>query len=181
MKLTRKQEIFCQEYVKDFNATRAAIVAGYSENTASETGYENLRKPHLQAKLSELMAKRREKLPQFSIESVLNSLQEVLDRSMQAVPVTRYNQSTKEYEPVTDNEGRAVWTYESQAALKSLELIGKHLGMFTEQIHIKVEHELEKELNEFFNKLRTALTPEVWQQVERAALSEDIEASHSLN
>ena len=181
MKLTKKQEIFCQEYVKDFNATRAAIVAGYSEKTARMMGCENLTKPDIRTRLAELTAERREKLPQFSIESVLNSLQEVLDRSMQAVPVTRYNKDTKEYEPVTDGEGRAVWTYESQAALKSLELIGKHLGMFTEQIHIKVEHELEKELNEFFSKLRTALTPEVWQQVERAALSEDTEASHSFN
>jgi len=45
--LTPKQKIFCEEYVIDWNATRAAIKAGYSEKTASEMGYENLKKPHL--------------------------------------------------------------------------------------------------------------------------------------
>jgi len=46
-KLTKKQSIFCHEYVIDWNGTRAAIVAGYSENSASEMSYENLRKPQI--------------------------------------------------------------------------------------------------------------------------------------
>ncbi|EON3357868.1 terminase small subunit [Yersinia enterocolitica] len=32
--LTPKQELFCREYLKDLNATQAAIRAGYSEKTA---------------------------------------------------------------------------------------------------------------------------------------------------
>jgi phage terminase small subunit len=36
--LTPKQKIFCEEYTKDWNATRAMIVAGYSPKTASEQG-----------------------------------------------------------------------------------------------------------------------------------------------
>jgi phage terminase small subunit len=32
--MTDKQKRFCEEYVKDWNATRAAIAAGYSEKTA---------------------------------------------------------------------------------------------------------------------------------------------------
>ena len=47
MALTDKQRRFCEEYVIDWNATRSAIAAGYSEKTASETGYENLRKPQI--------------------------------------------------------------------------------------------------------------------------------------
>lgn len=46
-KLTDKQKMFCKEYCIDWNATRAAIAAGYSENTASEMGYENLNKPQI--------------------------------------------------------------------------------------------------------------------------------------
>tara|TARA_R110000824_G_scaffold155602_1_gene328390 strand:+ start:1452 stop:1826 length:375 start_codon:yes stop_codon:yes gene_type:complete len=46
-KLTDKQERFVSEYLIDLNATQAAIRAGYSENCASETGYENLRKPQI--------------------------------------------------------------------------------------------------------------------------------------
>lgn len=34
--LTLQQQRFCREYVKDFNGTRAAIRAGYSERTAQE-------------------------------------------------------------------------------------------------------------------------------------------------
>ena len=48
-KLTAKQQRFIQEYLIDLNATRAAIRAGYSEKTATEIGYENLRKPHVAA------------------------------------------------------------------------------------------------------------------------------------
>ena len=47
IELTDKQKRFCEEYVIDWNATRAAKAAGYSENTASEIGYENLRKPQI--------------------------------------------------------------------------------------------------------------------------------------
>ena len=37
-KLTPKQSAFVQEYLKDLNATQAAIRAGYSERTANEQG-----------------------------------------------------------------------------------------------------------------------------------------------
>lgn len=46
--LTPKQRIFCEEYVIDWNATRAAIAAGYSENSAYAIGSENLKKLELQ-------------------------------------------------------------------------------------------------------------------------------------
>jgi phage terminase small subunit len=42
--LTRKQEAFVLEYVKDHNATQAAIRAGYSNRGASEIGYQLLQK-----------------------------------------------------------------------------------------------------------------------------------------
>lgn len=45
VKLTDKQKMFCVEYVTDWNATRAAIAAGYSEKTAQVIGSENLSKP----------------------------------------------------------------------------------------------------------------------------------------
>lgn len=46
--LTDKQRIFCDEYLIDFNATRAAIAAGYSKKTASVIGSETLAKPYVQ-------------------------------------------------------------------------------------------------------------------------------------
>ncbi|NGP60071.1 cell division protein FtsK [Paenibacillus thiaminolyticus] len=49
--LTDKQRIFVMEYLRDFNATRAAIAAGYSKKTAHVIGWENLRKPNIQAEI----------------------------------------------------------------------------------------------------------------------------------
>lgn len=43
--LTEKQRLFVLEYLRDFNATRAAMAVGYSKKTAHVIGWENLRKP----------------------------------------------------------------------------------------------------------------------------------------
>lgn len=52
--LTPKQERFCQEYLANgFNATEAAIAAGYSKKTAYSIGQENLKKPEIQARIEE--------------------------------------------------------------------------------------------------------------------------------
>lgn len=47
--LTPKQRIFVMEYLRDFNATRAAMAAGYSKKTAYSIGWELLRKPEIKA------------------------------------------------------------------------------------------------------------------------------------
>ncbi len=41
--------MFVKEYLIDFNGTQAAIRAGYSEHTAHQAAYENLRKPEIKA------------------------------------------------------------------------------------------------------------------------------------
>ena len=43
--------LFVAEYLTDFNATRAAMAAGYSKKTAYSIGWENLRKPEIQAEV----------------------------------------------------------------------------------------------------------------------------------
>lgn len=48
MRMTAKQRLFCDEYIIDFNATQAAIRAGYSKKTAGAMGAENLTKPVIQ-------------------------------------------------------------------------------------------------------------------------------------
>lgn len=42
--LTEKQRIFCERYCTHWNATKAAIEAGYSEDTAYNAGWQNVRK-----------------------------------------------------------------------------------------------------------------------------------------
>ena len=53
--MTNKQGRFVEEYCADFNATAAAKRAGYSERTAHQIGYENLRKPELKLAIEERM------------------------------------------------------------------------------------------------------------------------------
>lgn len=51
MKLTPKQELFITEYMKDLNATQAAIRAGYKEENARQIGAENLSKPYIKSEI----------------------------------------------------------------------------------------------------------------------------------
>lgn len=56
--MTPKQQRFVEEYLKDLNATQAAIRAGYSAKTASSQGERLLRNVDVSAALSEAQAKR---------------------------------------------------------------------------------------------------------------------------
>lgn len=58
MALSDKQRIFISEYLNSFNATRAAIAAGYSEKTARYIGHENLTKPYMAAEIERAIAER---------------------------------------------------------------------------------------------------------------------------
>lgn len=53
-KLNDKQEKFCLEYIKDMNATQAAIRAGYSEKTARTQASQLLTKLNIQERVAEL-------------------------------------------------------------------------------------------------------------------------------
>ena len=53
MKLTHKQRLFADEYLKCGNATEAALKAGYSKKTARSIGSENLAKPDIKSYIAE--------------------------------------------------------------------------------------------------------------------------------
>ena len=61
MALTAKQQRFVDEYLKDLNATQAAIRAGYSKKTAAVIAAENLRKPNVQSVIEDRMSVRGQK------------------------------------------------------------------------------------------------------------------------
>lgn len=67
MKGTLKQVRFVEEYCVDFNATQAAIRAGYSTDTAYSIGWENLQKP----KIAKAIEERLEKLSMTAGEATL--------------------------------------------------------------------------------------------------------------
>lgn len=47
--MTNRQRVFIEEYLRCWNATEAALRAGYSERTAYSIGQENLKKPEIAA------------------------------------------------------------------------------------------------------------------------------------
>ena len=60
--LNRKQAAFVEEYLKDFNGTRAAIRAGYSQKTATVKGSALLRLVHVKAVLAKKAKERTDKV-----------------------------------------------------------------------------------------------------------------------
>lgn len=56
--LTDKQRLFCVLYVRCFNATKAAIKAGYSRDTAMEQGYQLLQKTSVREEIARLKQNR---------------------------------------------------------------------------------------------------------------------------
>jgi phage terminase small subunit len=60
---TPKQSWFVREYMKDLNATQAAIRSGYSEKTADRIGSELLGKTCIAAAIESEKSKRAERLP----------------------------------------------------------------------------------------------------------------------
>jgi phage terminase small subunit len=55
VKRTIKEERFCHEFIKDFNATKAAERAKYSKASARQIGSENLSKPYIKKYIAQLL------------------------------------------------------------------------------------------------------------------------------
>lgn len=128
-KLTPKQERFCAEYLIDYNATQAAIRAGYSENAAGSQGSRMLKNANVLARVREIQRDKIEKLCVTS-DFVVMKLIETLERCMAAVPVMEWN--SEEHKKMPTGE----YQFDSKGATKCLELIGKHLGMFEDKINV---------------------------------------------
>ena len=119
--LTAKQRLFISEYMVDMNASKAAIRAGYSEDTAAQIGYENLRKPEIEREIESLMEQRAQRLS-VTADYVVSAIRETIERSRQAAPVF-----------VRGKLVEGVFQFDASAVLKGAELLGKHLKLFTEK------------------------------------------------
>lgn len=71
--LNERQSLFCIEYIKDLNATQAAIRAGYSEKTSGAMGHKLLKKGEIQKAVSDAVKNRTERT-KIDADWVLNRL-----------------------------------------------------------------------------------------------------------
>ena len=74
--LNDQQELFCREYIIDFNGRQAAIRAGYSPKTAAATASRMLNNVNTQAFLRELKVER-EKRTNVSADRVVDQLAKI--------------------------------------------------------------------------------------------------------
>ncbi len=156
MSLTDKQRIFALEYLVDLNATQAAIRAGYSEETARSIGSENLTKPDVREFIDAALAKREARL-ELKSDTVIRELLRVALVDIGGA----YGQSGKllhlhempedvrraiagiDIEEMYDGTGEArthvgdVVKVKFWDKMKGLELLGKHLQLFTDTLHVK--------------------------------------------
>lgn len=103
--LTEKQKIFCREYIYDWNATRAAKVAGYSEDTARQIGSENLSKPDIQAYITEIQ-KDLEKTAGISRLRIVTEHLNIINTSIAHLHNTWLTR--KEFEELTEDQKSAI-------------------------------------------------------------------------
>lgn len=164
MALTPLQERFINEYLTDFNATRAAERAGYDGNdvTLASVGYENLRKPQI----AEVISKRLTEVAMSPDEVLMRLAEQARAEQSRYLTVRGVDMESL----IRDGKGHLVKSvkhtqygdniefHDSQAALVH---IGKHHKLFTDSVEhngeviIKVEYG-----NEGTGSTPTATTPE---------------------
>lgn len=125
VKLSPKQILFINEYLVDFNATQAAIRAGYSRKSAHSIGQENLTKPAIQIAIREIMDK--------NITEVEVSANYVLKRLIE--------ESKSLAQDATAN-----------SRIRATELLGKYLTLFTDRYEVDNQVSLVLALEELQKK-----------------------------
>ncbi|HFF4143460.1 TPA: terminase small subunit [Acinetobacter baumannii] len=157
MALRGKQKIFVHEYLKDLNATQAAIRAGYSAKTAGSIGDENLKKPEIQKAIKEAQEQRIKRL-NVDADYVLHRLVEIdqmdvldiMNDDLSLKPISEWPPIWRQYISGLDNmeefdgrgDDRTMIGYLRKIKwpdkVKNLELLGKHIsiGAFKDRVEL---------------------------------------------
>lgn len=153
--LTAKQRAFVDEYLVDLNATQAAIRAGYSEKSADSQAAQLMANPKVAAEVQTALDKRATRT-EVTADRVIAELARIAFSDLR--DVARWNEdalSLIDSESLTEDAARAlreVVATTSQTEhgttnrlhvkqhdkLKALELLGKHLGMFSAKLDVSV-------------------------------------------
>ncbi len=166
-KLSDKQKKFCIEYLVDLNATQAAIRSGYSVKTAQRIGSENCSKPLI----IDAIAAERERLKSdldITPERVLKELaalafvdmSQAYDKHGHLLNIHEMPEDVRRaingFELEShDKQGMTTYTKKIKNSDKkgALELLGKHLAMFTDKVEHSGSINLSKMSDEELQKL----------------------------
>lgn len=89
-KLTAKQQAFCEHYVANgFNATQAALSAGYSKKTSKDMGCQNLAKPNIAEYIAKFKQKASNRVLVTVEDVVAGLLKEAVSMEEDASPTAR--------------------------------------------------------------------------------------------
>ena len=136
-KMTLKQQLFCDEYLIDLNATQAAIRAGYSKKYANTNASKLLQITTIKEYIEARMAEKKAKLiaDQDEVLKYLTSVMRGESKSSVVVVenVGDYCSEAREMQKSPDEKER----------LKAAEMLGKRYGLYTE----KVEQQVDMDLN----------------------------------
>lgn len=155
-KLTDKQQRFVDEYLIDLNATQAAIRAGYKTRTsqqASEIGCQLLKKSQVSEAISQKMAARSRRTGVNQDRVVLElakiafvNISDLVDTDTATILPTARKEDlacieSVKYKQMPTKSGDMGVEREVKIAskLKALELLGKHLGMWSDKFNVTVE------------------------------------------
>ncbi|MFH3481144.1 terminase small subunit [Xanthobacter variabilis] len=147
--LTRKQQMFVEEYLRDMNATAAAIRAGYSRHTARQIGAENLSKPYIAKAIAESMERRAEatgveaaRVLQELARIAFADIGQLFDATGKLKPLNQLNPDDRaaiRFLQITTRE-LGDGTLERKVALQiwdklsALEKLARHLGLFVAHV-----------------------------------------------
>lgn len=129
-RLKPRERLFAEEYIRNgWNGTAAALEAGYGKTreSAAVQACRILRREPVQAYMR---ARTREIYAQLflSPERVAGELVRLYRRATQAEPVMVYDKEAEKY--VESGE----YQYDAKNAVKILEMLGQHAGMFVQKV-----------------------------------------------
>lgn len=130
--LTPKQERFVCEYLKDLNATQAAIRAGYSEKSAAQIGAENLRKPAIK----EVIDAKLEEMNNSAIADANETL-EYLSRVLRGEEVDEVLRLSGSGE-----QSKTALRVAAKDRMRAAELLGKYYGLFVDRTAVTGDMDL---------------------------------------
>lgn len=123
--LTDQQQRFVDEYLVDYNATQAALRAGYSPKTANQQGARLLANVGVKQAIRERNEQVSKKLT-VTKDQVVGMMLELYKNASQKIPKVAFDG-----EQITDDQGRPVWKMQDAAtAAKAVDMLAKHVGAY---------------------------------------------------